>query len=105
MEKSTSLQTLKSFLETQLDQPLREACNLNNAKLFIRSLENANLMYHFDDDAIDCLANTDASINLIDMIQKYVDCILFHKSIHWGSHEDPYGYAIFIGSMPNNFKL
>ena len=93
------IQSLKGFLEIELSQPIKKARNLNNAKLFIRCLDKANLMYHFDDAALDCLRNTDASIKLIDMIQKYVDCILFDKSIAWGKYVDPHGYAIKISKM------
>tara|TARA_R100001163_G_C5066024_1_gene204205 strand:+ start:1332 stop:1700 length:369 start_codon:yes stop_codon:yes gene_type:complete len=103
MSKFIQTNILKEWLEKELDKPRSSACCLMKAEYFIRCLYKSGLLYHFDDDPFDCLKNTHASVNLIDMIQKYVNHILFDASIKWSEdHLDPFGYALEISSEDDN---
>ena len=62
-------------------------------------LVDDGLLYHFDDDARDCLSETGASDSLIDDIDQYVNKVVFHDDIDWGPHECPHGYALFYADV------
>ena len=68
--------------------------NLQEAKDFLAKLENEGLMYHLDDDAVDCLSQV-TSPERAEQIQKTVDAI-YSAKLDWGKHECPIGFSIHL---------
>ena len=68
---------------------------IHEAKCFIKMLVDDGLMYHLEDDAKDCLADTSASDELINNIDNYVNNVVFHDDLEWGTFDCPIGYALF----------
>ena len=71
--------------------------NLKKAKGFLRKLKDEDLMYHLDDDAIDCLHESNNLITLkkAKAIQKTVDEI-YEADLDWGKYDCPIGYCLHI---------
>ena len=74
--------------------------NINDAKKFINELYLKNLMYHFEDDAEDCL---DGDVDKIEInkIQKKVNDI-YNANLDWGKFECPIGYCLHIMKSGGN---
>ena len=72
--------------------------NLQEAKSFLTKLENDGLMYHLDDDAVDCL-NQVTTQERAEQIQKTVNEI-YSASLDWGEYECPIGYCIYLTKKP-----
>ena len=68
--------------------------NLQEAKSFLTKLESEGLMYHLDDDAVDCL-NQVTTQERAEQIQKTVNEI-YSASLDWGEYECPIGYCIYL---------
>ena len=71
--------------------------NLQEAKEFLRTLWNDDLMYHLDDDAEDCLRNA-TTPQKAKAIQKTVDEI-YEAELDWGIHDCPIGYCLHLMAM------
>ena len=71
--------------------------NLQEAKEFLRTLWNDGLMYHLDDDAVDCLRNA-TTPQKAKAIQKAVDEI-YEAKLDWGIHDCPIGYCLHLMAM------
>lgn len=71
--------------------------NLQEAKSFLTTLENDGLMYHLDDDAVDCLhtSNQVTTLERAERIQKTVNEI-YSASLDWGEYQCPIGYCIYL---------
>jgi len=72
---------------------------IHEVKCFIKMLVDDGLLYHFDDGAKNCLSETAASDELINNIDNYVNDVVFHDDLEWGSHECPFGYALFYAEV------
>jgi hypothetical protein len=72
---------------------------IHEVKCFIKMLVDDGLMYHLEDDAKDCLSDTAAGDELINNIDNYVNDVVFHDDLEWGSHECPFGYALFYAEV------
>ena len=68
--------------------------NLQKAKFFLATLESEGLMYHLDDNAVDCL-NQVTSPERAEQIQKTVNEI-YSASLDWGKFECPIGFSIHL---------
>lgn len=69
---------------------------LESAKKYIRSLHENELMFHFDDGAIDCLYdNGVCSLSEAAAIQKNIDSI-YQADLDWSQFECPIGYALHL---------
>ena len=68
--------------------------NLQKAKFFLATLESEGLMYHLDDNAVDCL-NQVTTQERAEQIQKTVDAI-YSASLDWGKFECPIGFSIHL---------
>jgi hypothetical protein len=73
---------------------------ITEAKNFIKSLHKDDLMYHLDDDAVDCLyeSNKVTTLKRAKAIQKTVDEI-FEAELDWGIHDCPHGYCLHLIAM------
>ena len=77
--------------------------NLQEAKDFLEKLENEGLMYHLDDDAVDCLSSCPVAYGLTpattperaEQIQKTINEI-YSAELNWGEYECPIGYSIHL---------
>ena len=72
--------------------------DITEAKNFIKSLHNDNLIYCLDgDDAIDCLyeSNKLTTLKKAEEIQITVDKI-YEAELDWGKYECPMGYCLHI---------
>tara|TARA_R110002167_G_scaffold306956_1_gene511603 strand:+ start:211 stop:462 length:252 start_codon:yes stop_codon:yes gene_type:complete len=74
--------------------------NLQEAKEFLRTLWNDDLMYHLDDDAVDCLyeSNKVTTLKRAKAIQKAVDEI-YEAQLDWGLYDCPIGYCLHLMAM------
>ena len=73
--------------------------NLSKAKNFIEKLHKNNLMFHFDDGAIDCLyKNNKVTLEEAKEIDSTLDEI-FNANLDWGNYECPFGYAIYLEKL------
>tara|TARA_R100001082_G_scaffold58807_1_gene32596 strand:- start:289 stop:513 length:225 start_codon:yes stop_codon:yes gene_type:complete len=73
--------------------------NLSKAKNFIEKLHKNNLMFHFDDGAIDCLyKNNVVTLEKAKEIDSTLDEI-FNANLDWGQYECPFGYAIYLEKL------
>jgi hypothetical protein len=70
---------------------------ITEAKEFLRTLWNDDLMYHLDDDAEDCLRNA-TTPQKAKAIQKTVDEI-YEAELDWGIHDCPIGYCLHLMAM------
>jgi len=71
--------------------------NIQQAKKFIRELDEQKLTFHFDDSAVDCLYETSkvTTLKKAKAIQKTVDEI-YEANFYWGKHGCPIGYALSV---------
>ena len=67
---------------------------ITEAKEFLRTLWNDDLMYHLDDDAEDCLRNA-TTPQKAKAIQKTVDEI-YEAQLDWGVYDCPMGYCLHL---------
>ena len=73
--------------------------NLSKAKNFIEKLHKNNIMFHFDDGAIDCLyKNNVVTLKKAKEIDSTLDEI-FNANLDWGEHKCPFGYAIYLEKL------
>ena len=73
--------------------------NLSKAKNFIEKLHKNNLMFHFDDGAVDCLyKNNKVTLEEAKEIDSTLDEI-FNANLDWGNYECPFGYAIYLEKL------
>jgi len=70
---------------------------ITEAKEFLRTLWNDDLMYHLDDDAEDCLRNA-TTPQKAKAIQKTVDEI-YEAQLDWGVYDCPIGYCLHLMAM------
>ena len=70
---------------------------ITEAKEFLRTLWNDDLMYHLDDDAEDCLRNA-TTPQKAKAIQKTVDEI-YEAELDWGVYDCPIGYCLHLMAM------
>ena len=70
---------------------------ITEAKNFIKSLHKDDLMYHLDDDAVDCLyeSNKVTTLKKAKAIQKTVDEI-YEAQLDWGVYDCPMGYCLHL---------
>ena len=73
---------------------------ITEAKNFIKSLHKDDLMYHLDDDAVDCLyeSNKVTTLKRAKAIQKAVDEI-YEAQLDWGLYDCPIGYCLHLMAM------
>ena len=83
---------------------VKSKMTLEQAKSFIDQLGKQNLIYHFDDDAEDCLRNATTPQKAKE-IQKTVNQI-YASDLDWGKHGCPIGYCLYVleknGVLKNN---
>ena len=70
--------------------------DINQAKNYIDDLQKKDLLFHFDDGAIDCLYRN----NLCDLksaieIDKTIDEI-YSSNLDWGEYNCPIGYVLHL---------
>tara|TARA_R100000656_G_C3873327_1_gene112692 strand:+ start:153 stop:380 length:228 start_codon:yes stop_codon:yes gene_type:complete len=70
------------------------------AKNFIKQLKVEDCMYHFDDDAVDCLyePNKITTLERAQEIQRTIDNI-YASNLNWGKYDCPIGYALYVMSF------
>ena len=80
---------------------------ITKAKNFILSLFKQNMIYHFDDGAIDCLYNNGlCTLKVAKNIDTIIELIR-ESDIEWGNDEDMFGYSLNIAPdwpyMPEDY--
>jgi len=68
--------------------------NIKEAKKFLKKLKNEDLMYHLDENAVDCLKYSTTS-KKAEEIQKTVNEI-YKVNLDWGKYNCPIGYCLHI---------
>ncbi len=70
---------------------------LTQAKSFINQLGKEKLIYHFDDDAVDCLYETN-KLTTLKKAEKIQDTInsIYEADLDWGKYGCPIGYALYV---------
>ena len=73
---------------------------ITEAKDLLRTLWNDGLMYHLEDDAVDCLyeSNKLTTLKKAKAIQKAVDQI-YEAELDWGVYDCPIGYCLHLMAM------
>ena len=70
--------------------------NLTQAKKYIRDLHKRDLLFHFDDGAIDCLYyNKLCTLKEAMKIDVKIDKI-YASNLDWGKYECPIGYVLHL---------
>jgi L-fucose isomerase-like protein len=96
----------KDLLENQNSSvdSVKSKMTLEQAKSFIDQLGKQNLIYHFDDDAVECLMSS-TTLERAKEIQKTVNQI-YASDLDWGKHDCPIGYCLYVleknGVLKNN---
>jgi len=67
---------------------------IDEAKSIIDDLSKRKLIYHFDEDAEDCLRGKVSEIEAR-KIQSQVDAI-YNAKLNWGKFECPIGYCLHV---------
>lgn len=83
------MKTSKKFLN-------EEITNIEEAKAFIKTLGDRDLLFHFDDDPYDIIdgdGNRTFSDEDAKLVDKRVSELFAQK---WGEFEDPHGYALHL---------
>ena len=73
---------------------------ITEAKDLLTTLKNDGLMYHLEDDAVNCLyeSNKLTTLKKAKAIQKAVDQI-YEAELDWGVYDCPIGYCLQLISM------
>ena len=83
---------------------VKSKMTLEQAKSFIDQLGKQNLIYHFDEDAVECLMGS-TTLERAKEIQKTVNQI-YASDLDWGKHGCPIGYCLYVleqnGVLKNN---
>ena len=83
---------------------VKSKMTLEQAKSFINQLGKQNLIYHFDEDAVECLMGS-ITLERAKEIQKTVNEI-YEADLDWGEHDCPIGYCLYVleknGVLKNN---
>ena len=66
---------------------------LEDGKRFIEKLVETDLLWHFDDDPVDCLESAIVTHRAARVLGKQRDSLY---SFDWGSYECPIGYALGV---------
>lgn len=70
--------------------------NLQQAKKYIEYLHQSELMFHFEDGAVDCLyGNGVCTLAQARAIDERIDAI-YEAGLDWGEFECPIGYALHL---------
>lgn len=68
---------------------------LRQAQLFFINLYHRDILFHLDDDVVDCIGHILDERECAD-IQRRIDYILRQKRFDWGLFEDAYGFCIAL---------
>ena len=76
--------------------------DISQAKKYIDDLQKRDLLFHFDDGAIDCLYRNDlCDLESAIEIDKTIDKI-YSSDLDWGKYDCPIGYVLHLFKTREN---
>jgi|9_EtaG_2_1085328.scaffolds.fasta_scaffold05664_4 hypothetical protein len=79
--------------------------NIKKAKNYLIKLYKNDLMFHFDDGAVDCLyKNGVCSLEDAQIIDRNLDQI-YESNLNWGKFICPIGYSIYLEKLEDKLGM